>query len=67
MFNQITYEEARVIMEMVNLNHFLNDKFKTIAKDTYLQNLEHALVNLEHCVTTNPISCLHLSKHRDIL
>lgn len=67
MFNQIINEEVRVIMEMVNLNYFLNDKFKIIVKDTYFQNFEYVFVNFEYRVITNLIFCLYLLKYIDIL
>lgn len=67
MFNQIINEEVRVIMEMVNLNYFLNNKFKIIVKDTYFQNFEYVFVNFEYRVITNLIFCLYLLKYIDIL
>lgn len=67
MFNQIINEEVRVIMEMVNLNYFLNDKFKIIVKDSYFQNFEYVFVNFEYRVITNLIFCLYLLKYIDIL
>lgn len=67
MFNQIINEEVRVIMEMVNLNYFLNDKFKIIVKDSYFQNFEYVFVNFEYRVITNLIFCLYLLKYIYIL
>lgn len=67
MFNQIINEEVRVIMEMVNLNYFLNNKFKIIVNDTYFQNFEYVFVNFEYCVIMNLIFCLYLLKYIDIL
>lgn len=67
MFNQIINEEVRVMMEMVNLNYFLNNKFKIIVKDTYFQNFEYVFVNFEYRVITNLIFCLYLLKYIDIL
>lgn len=67
MFNQIINEEVRVIMDMVNLNYFLNDKFKIIVKDSYFQNFEYVFVNFEYRVITNLIFCLYLLKYIDIL